>query len=213
MPLRSPMLAFIGCAFMHFDRFDTSRFVVRPFLQRWVDDIWIMIQFWYKKCQHASAAKSLAVKVESHIVGTYWRFLRMKREDDNIFIGVHMERSDDNRLRSLPVNYVDWSGLVTRHRFQHWYGSCVNVQMLHTVVGMIYQICDRVLDEEDLATSLCKIFLEFRAVPFPWQVLRSAFRRFVARYPFLLDGVQRGLLRTQMVEDIVRRKIGKVDGH
>ena len=36
--------------------------------------------------------------------------------------------NEDHSLSTMPVNYVDWSGRVTRFRFQHWRGSCLNTK-------------------------------------------------------------------------------------
>jgi len=78
------------------------------------------------------------------------------------------------------------------------------VMKLRLIVSQICQATDRASTELLLIRAIANLALEFRAVSFPWSVLRNAFEQIMKKHPYL-GSVRKGFVHALQTESLFLR--------
>ncbi len=165
----------------------SAKFNVDFLLQRWVDDIFIVLSIFFVNDADTQEAVSFASALADRIAGVYRQHFHLKGESSDEFVGMNVF-DFNNDLHLVPVSYVnlgsDDFGL-SRYRFKHYFSNSLANKKSSVVLSQIYSCVDRCSSEDFLCQALVRLFVEFRAVGYPIKILSVAMETFLAKYPFL----------------------------
>ena len=153
-------------------------------IQRWVDDIMVLVCSWNLTDVDFALPKRRVVRfVNLTCVGG----LSLKVEDPSIFVGLAMHVTDDkvgcsvHSLNSCEDDRVD----LVRPRFQHW---CTNTSVkvkLATIQGQIIRILDSTPSSSSYEPSLLVMYVELLALSYPRRAVQLAISRVLRTHPYL----------------------------
>lgn len=190
---------------MRFDHCEHALYT-RYVVQRWVDDIHIVIQVWLTGQYKGRAPIRIAEDIRNSIVKLYACEFAMKIEPHNEFVGIALTYDECHGVLTAPCSHLDFTaGSLNKVRFQHFYSNVVTGMKMKTVVGMIYQTIDRCLTETDAERALAKLFVEFYLAMYPWKCLQEAVRTVMLKHPYL-SSLRRSFTFGMQIVDVYNRK-------
>ena len=211
----SPALCLMVCRWIESTCMDPERPLAGPFVKfvhwfrRWMDDIFGVVIIYVARKASAEDLASIDDCVKLYLdklLLPYERQFLMKVEDPDIFVGMKVF-ADDSSPRFMPeptIRLTPTCIAVQRFKFQHWSSSSEVMMKLRIVISQICQVTDRTSSELLLIRAIANLVMEFRAVSFPWPVIRRAFGKFLKQHPYLKP-VLEGLARAFQVETLFAR--------
>lgn len=196
---------YLEASVLRFNRKELGMYT-RYVVQRWVDDIHMVIQCWTTAMYSGIAARQVAEGIRDTIVELYAVEFAMKVEQSNEFVGIAVEYHEIEGLITAPRSHIDFrAGGFGRVLFQHVCSNVPRYQLMRTVVGMIYQSMDRCLCDATAERALAKLFVDFFLAGYSWSMLRRAVRAVQLKHPYLAV-LDRGYNHGQQIVEIYCRK-------
>ncbi len=194
---------------------EPERPLLSPFVKfdiwfrRWMDDIFGVILVFVAPQASVENRADIEKSVDTYLanqLAPYERQFVMKVEDPTIFVGMKVFAENaslwfmpDPTIRLTPTGIA-----VHRFKFQNWCSSAEVVMKIRLIVSQICQATDRTSTELLLIRAIANLALEFRAVSFPWPVLRNAFETNLKKHPYL-GAVRKGLVHALQTESLFIR--------
>ena len=153
-------------------------------IQRWVDDIMVLVCAWNLTDVDFALLKRRVVRFVNL---TYVGGLSLQVEDPSVFVGLAMHVTDAKVGCSVhSLNSCDDSRVtLVRPRFQHW---CTNTSVkvkLATIQGQIIRILDSTPSSSSYEASLLVICVEMLALSYPHRAIQVALWRVLRCHPYL----------------------------